>query len=104
MDSTVSQASALPRTGNTDFSSRVLTDMSTGVLVLSDTGVIRYVNPPAANMLELDMSRLPEGKHFHLITADRNNDEFSDYILHGPFWEKVHLSDVQLLPVARRLR
>ena len=83
MDSTVSQASALPRTGNTDFSSRVLTDMSTGVLVLSDTGVIRYVNPPAANMLELDMSRLPEGKHFHLITADRNNDEFSDYILNA---------------------
>ncbi len=66
-----------------DFPDRVLTDMSSGVLVISSKGRILYLNPPAERMLEFENAGAPGEVHFSGITAYRGNDEFTDYILNA---------------------
>ncbi len=72
-----------------EFSSRVLSDMNTGVLVLSAKGTINYANPAATGMLELSEGFETGVTPYSLILSDQKNDEFSDYVI-----DAVHKKDM----------
>ena len=62
------------------FSSRVLRDMSSAVLVLDKKGRIAYVNGPAARMLEVSEGYREDSTRFSLITENDYNDSFNEAI------------------------
>ena len=63
------------------FSERVLSDMSSAVLVLDNKGCIVYVNRPAARMLEVDEGYREGNVRFSLFTDNVYNDVFNETIL-----------------------
>lgn len=70
-------------TADHSFSERVLSDMSSAVLVLDRRGGIVYVNAPAARMLEVDPGYREQGLRFSLNVEDGYNDRFHEAILNA---------------------
>ena len=59
----------------------IIRDMSEGVMAIGMDGVINYVNPAAAQILERDMEELSGQKFIHCFFEYEENDTFNQAIL-----------------------
>ena len=85
------------------FAGRVLSDMTSSVLVLDRKGFIVYINKPASKIFELDENIEPGTIKFDLEIKHQENDDFSTLVLDALFdRENTHKGKVKFVSPSGR--
>ena len=86
----------MPNPKQESFSQRVLSDMSTAVLVLNRKGHIMYVNRPASEIRELSADLTPGAERFDISPENDYNDAFHEYIFEALYQKSgTHVGKVR---------